>query len=94
MDKKECCCRVNLVEEDVESGNASSGGVDVVVPVLGRFNSVVERRSCGTCLRQLAGTLPWSILLVAAVQVAVEYCCERDTALALSLRGGVTEDQH
>ncbi len=79
-------CRVTLIDER-EVGDDNSGR-DVVVPGLGRFNSVVERRSCGKCFKDLCATLPWAILAVAAVQILIEYCFDRNFSFALSLRSG------
>ncbi len=91
-------CKVNLIEEEEEeevvvdcggrvSLAAGEGGAGRQA-VLGRFDSVLERRSCARSLRDLALTLPWCLLLLSLAQVAVEYLFGREASLALSLRSG------
>lgn len=86
-------CRVTLIDEreDAECRDCTSVGRDLVVPGLGRFNSVVERRSCSKCLKEFLVTLPWSIMLVAAAQIVLEFCCGRDASFDLSLRSSSGE---
>lgn len=60
-------------------------GVDFKVPGLGRFNSVVEKRSWLDCFKNLARSLPWLIILISVVQLTVFYSISDDTSYDLLL---------
>ncbi len=74
------------------NSDPEAAGVDVVVPVLGRFNSVVERKSWGKCLRDFLASLPWALILVTLVQMVVQFSSDRDAIYRLALKSGEIQD--
>ena len=76
-------CKISLTEE----------GKNVRIPVLGRFNSVVEKKSWSQSFRELSGSLPWIIILISLIQIVVFYTIDSNKTFDLSLPSDVPQDQ-
>ena len=66
---------INVIEE----------GKDITLPVFGRFNSVVERRSWGQSIREFVSGLPWLIILVTIIQIFIQYAFDSQKVVEYSL---------
>ena len=64
-------CTISLTE-DLNSK-------DIVVPGLGRFNSVVERKSWGQTLKHFLTGLPWIIIILCICQIIIFYSFDIET---------------